>query len=72
MTEASSHVAFERILTPTAVSERLHARRVCGAKRSVDDVDSLNLTVATGIAVERLTRGTRGRGILPGRTDAQT
>jgi tRNA G18 (ribose-2'-O)-methylase SpoU len=35
-------------------------------------VDSLNLSVATGIALEQLTRGTRGRGILPGRTDAQT
>jgi tRNA G18 (ribose-2'-O)-methylase SpoU len=35
-------------------------------------VDSLNLAVATGIALEQLTRAMRGRGILPGRTDAQT
>jgi len=31
-------------------------------------VDSLNLAVAAGIALERLTRDTRGRGILPDRT----
>jgi tRNA G18 (ribose-2'-O)-methylase SpoU len=30
-------------------------------------IDSLNLTVATGIALEQLTRATRGRGILAGR-----
>ena len=31
-------------------------------------VDSLNLAVAAGIALERLTRDTRGRGILAART----
>jgi tRNA G18 (ribose-2'-O)-methylase SpoU len=35
-------------------------------------VDSLNLAVATGIALEQLTRTSRRRGILPGRTDPDT
>jgi tRNA G18 (ribose-2'-O)-methylase SpoU len=35
-------------------------------------VDSLNLAVATGIALEQLTRATRGRSILAGRTEPLT
>ena len=35
------------------------------------EVDSLNLAVAAGIALERLTRDTRGRGILAARTSGE-
>jgi tRNA G18 (ribose-2'-O)-methylase SpoU len=55
-------------LTPVAAS----AADVCVHIPMRQGVDSLNLAVATGIALEQLTRGARGRGILPGRTDPQT
>jgi tRNA G18 (ribose-2'-O)-methylase SpoU len=51
-------------LTPAVESGADHRIRIPIAPA----VDSLNLAVAAGIALERLTRDTRGRGILAART----